>query len=145
MTVAVTRTRTRTKTARGIAVIQNTNLSWRVTNKALYLVLGRKAYRSKQCQIIANGTRDLCITQEGEALKIRKIRDCKPQDILLIPQNDLLSIEFEKELPPPFIGRYLVLEIEEPMVPLVTAALARFGGKKGDLYDAYLGREYVRV
>jgi len=117
--------------------------TWRIDESGLYFIVKSRFYLVIQMKIIANGTRDLCFTNEGGELRIRKIKEVTPGKIIGIPDDDIIQVEFEELLPFPYIGRFLCFEANTKMKPIIQEAIKRHGiDLKGDLYDAYLGKEY---
>lgn len=121
------------------------NMQWSGEEDGIYLVLPEGKYKVTNLNVIANGSMDLCITKsEDGAIGIAKIEDTPPEKIIHIPQYDIAHFEFDKELPLPYQGRYLILEIDEQFVPLIQYTIQRFPSEKPEDYDKYIGREYTR-
>jgi len=100
--------------------IENQEIQWSGEADGIYLVLPEGKYRVVNLKVIANGSMDLCILKsDNGAISIAKIEDTPPERIIHVPQYDIAHFEFDKELPLPYQGRYLILEIDEQLVPLI--------------------------
>ena len=121
----------------------HTGSTWRLDESGLHFIVKRRPYLVIQMKIIANGTRDLCFTDEGGKLRIMKIKEVTHETIIDIPNDDIIKIEFEEPLPSPYMGRFLYLEANPKIKPMIQEVIKRHENVlKGDLYDAYLGKEY---
>jgi len=121
----------------------NLTQHWEIEGRHLNLILN-KPYKVKEITISANGTKDLCYTQtKNGQLKIQNLKRANPQEIVHIPSYDIAIIEFYEDLPKPYLGKCILMEIDEDLEPMIKELFTRVRSKKkGDLYDAYLGKDY---
>ena len=118
-------------------------LHWIIEDRTPYLVRPEGRYRLDNLKIIANGTKDLCIirTKDG-GVGIAKIEESSADEILSVPEYDIGIFEFDREVPG--IGRFMIMDIDEELEPLITEMLRRTPGTKRKHYDAFLGKEYIK-
>lgn len=94
--------------------------------------------------IIANGTKDLCIIKgKGEDKHVKKISEAKKENIVYIPEGDILWVEFAK--PTSDGTRSMLVDLgsaQEEMKPFMRELLTRFPGKKQINYDVYAGTDW---
>ena len=122
---------------------ESTELEWRIEAGKFYLRWKGELYRIVNLRVFANGTRDLCIVEHKDGnIGISLIEGCK-EKILNIPQNDIAIFSFSVEVPD--LGRHMIIEVDDELAPLIAECIKRFPGEKRKDYDAYLGREYVKV
>jgi len=110
----------------------------------VYLVQDEERYLVQKAAILANGTKDLCFSEDetGE-INITKTEETDPEKIVLRPENDIMHINFEKSVPG--IGLTLFFEITENLIPTVKDFLSSMRGIKREHYDAFIGREYPEL
>lgn len=97
--------------------------------------------------ICANGVRDLCIVQSSQRpgdINVAKIADADPQQILMVPEGDILWMNID---PPYGDRRSVILDIgDNPILKkMVKLTLQRFPDTKGSEYEMYGGLDYRNI
>lgn len=118
---------------------------WRLGPRGLALVVNGEPHEALSVRIIANGTRDLCYTEEEGQLTIRRIEDTPPEAVVHVPEYDVAIFEFARPLPPPLGKRFVHVEVGPEIEPIIQRLMRRHPTlMRGGLYEAYLGGEYRR-
>jgi len=98
--------------------------------------------------IIANGTRDLCVVTKKRGIldfTVKKIKDSKRENIVLIPEGDIFWIQFVK--PTSDGSKSMILDLgsaQKESKPFMNEMLRRFPSIKAKNYDMYAGTDWSK-
>lgn len=127
------------------SVIISPMMSWAIRGTNLFYIVEGKEFPAKSVMIMANGTQDICIIEDPEApgqFVLTQMPE-EPEDVVFKPDGDLLVVEFHEALPQSEGGKTVLYMEAKGMEPLIEEFMRRNQGfTGGDLYNAYLGKDY---
>ena len=106
----------------------------------LTLIRGEKEHYVKELKLCANGTHDIYMVKTPQnTLELRQTLQLKTSDDIIHHYvDDVLIIEWRK--PYPYGDKFLYMEVDESMLPMLKVVLNHNEITKGSEYDAYMGR-----
>ena len=123
-------------------------MRWAIRNRIPRLIVDGKEFPVKTLRIMANGTQDLCFVRDLDESAGYRFGSClkekpSPENLIWKPEGDIAIFEFQEDLPLSVGGRSILYFETKEMEPLLEEIVRRNPDYiLGDMYEAYLGKDY---